>query len=180
MSEIVSLNPDSLKQWQEQSLEIKRYQYDLRPDPVFLDIGSYRREWGTNMIQLHGGECGYFDGLDGCAAWLFDGEITMGGDYYYTSMFTPGDKKVRCVDIAPYLNEQIDVMKVNIEGGEYALLSYIIEKGLMKNIVNLQVQFHLIEGRDSEKEYTTIAAWLSKTHELIWRYPFCWENWKLK
>jgi len=71
-------------------------------------------------------------------------------------------------------------MKINIEGGEYDLLSYIIGKGLHKSIKNIQVQFHKVDGLLWEVRSTSIQRQLMKTHELTWQTPFVWENWSLK
>lgn len=179
--DIISLNQDSLKQWQEENMELIRYAYDLVPKDAVLDIGSYQREWGKEINNRYGCYVEYFDALDNRAAWLYDGTLEMGGAYYYTSAFAK-DKpyKYGCVDIVPYLQKEIRLVKINIEGGEYQLLDYIIEKGLIGNIAELQVQFHLIEGADSEKEYNLLAKRLSMTHKLTWRYPFVWENWARK
>lgn len=181
MSETISLNPDSLKQWQDERLEYLRYSYDLNGADKVIDIGSYRREWADKITHDFGCHVECFDALDNKAAWLFNGRIAMGGAYYYNSMFAE-DKpnEYDCVDIAPYLQQEIALMKINIEGGEYDLLNYIIDKGLMGNIRNLQVQFHLIEGQDCNDRYGELAIKLSVTHKLSWRYPFCWESWELK
>lgn len=180
MSEIVSLNPESLRQWQEQNLEPMRYDYDVKVGDLVLDIGSYQREWGKRFEQ-RGCIVEYFDALDNRAAWVFDGDVEMGGAYYYTSMFGEGVMtRFKCVDIARYIITRIEIMKVNIEGGEVALLNYILDRGLLHLINNIQVQFHLVEGQDSVEQYEAIALRLKQSHELTWRYPFCWENWKLK
>lgn len=178
---MVILNPDSLKQWQEADLEPLRYAYELYPEDRVLDIGSYKREWGQEIVNRYGCQVEYFDALDNRAAWLFDGEIEMGGAYYYTSVFAKEKPyKYKCVDIAPYLVKEVALVKINIEGGEYQLLDYIIQQGLIGNIIDLQVQFHLIEGVDTEILYDELITRLSQTHELSWRYPFCWESWQRK
>jgi hypothetical protein len=180
---MISLNQDSLREWQGQDMEPIRYAYDLLPEDTVLDIGSYKREWGKEIEQRYGCKVEYFEALDNRAAWLFDGTIEMGGAFYYTTAFAK-EKPHRygCVDIAPYLQREIALVKINIEGGEYALLDYIIEKGLMGNITELQVQFHVIDNPDIdyEKVYKWLAEQLSQTHELTWRWPFCWENWRRK
>lgn len=177
---MVGLNKQSLKQWQDENLEHLRYEYDLKPGELVIDIGSYRREWSNEMILRYGVKAECFEALDNLAAWVFDGELQIGGAYYYSSSILPPTGWVKCVDIAPYLQREIAVCKINIEGGEYELLSHIIEKGLHKNIRNLQVQFHEVEGLAFQLIYDGIVAELSKTHKLSWRYPFCWENWELK
>lgn len=74
---------------------------------------------------------------------------------------------------------QIDLVKMNIEGGEYDLLPALVDAGIMARIVKLQVQFHLFEpalkaARDA------IIAQLKDTHECDWVYPFVWEQWARK
>ncbi len=73
----------------------------------------------------------------------------------------------------------IDLMKINIEGGEYDLLECLIEKGLVKNIKNLQIQFHDFVP-DAEERMKRIKSLLSLTHKLTYEYVFVWENWELK
>lgn len=178
---MVTLGP-ALKEWQEKDMEHLRYEYDLKPDDIVLDIGSYRREFADEIKRRYGCYVECFDALDNRAAWLQEGQIAMGGQYYYTSLYDEQSPKsvYKCVDIKPFIQHEIGLCKVNIEGMEYMLLEYMIGNGLGKNVKNLQVQFHLIEGQPSEYEYEKIAALLSLTHELTWRIPFVWENWRRK
>lgn len=173
---MVKLNDTQLAIWQSQNLEHIRYEYEGVKHCI--DIGSYRREWANEMIKRYGCTVECFDALDHRAAWTFDGELSFGGAYYYTSLFEPAAATYKCVDIAPYLEREVDVCKINIEGGEYLLLAHIIGKGLHKNIRNLQVQFHEVDGLDWQAGYDAIAVELSKTHKPTWHYPFCWENWQ--
>lgn len=180
MKEQVTINKDTLKIWQENNLEPLRYDYDVSPGDYILDIGSYQREWGKEF-EKKGCKVEYFDALDNRAAWIYDGTIKTGGAYYYTSMFaeeTPNEYK--CVDIAPFLKSEVRLVKINIEGGEYTLLNYILDHDLMKNIIDLQVQFHLIDGVDTNTVYHELSLRLSKTHEVTWCYPFVWESWRKK
>lgn len=179
---MVTLDPIQLKKWQEDNAEGKRYDYEAKAGESCLDIGSYKREWGKIMSDRYDVVVEYFDALDNRAAWTHDGVLMFGGQYYYSSAFEPEGPQTcyKCVDIAPYLQREIAVCKVNIEGGEYDLLEYIIRKGLHKNIKYLQVQFHIVEGMDWEERYKWIAETLSATHTLQWRYPFVWESWQRK
>jgi hypothetical protein len=179
---MISLNPDSLKTWQDLDLESKRYEYhDIKPGELILDIGSYQREWSNMMIHKYGVTAECFDVLDNRGAWTKDTKMKMGGQYYYPSLYEPDNGQwFTCVDIAPFLQQEIAVCKINIEGGEYHLLQYIIAKYLHPNIRNLQVQFHEVKGRPYEVMYEGIASALSETHDLVWRYPYCWESWTRK
>ena len=72
-----------------------------------------------------------------------------------------------------------DLVKLNIEGGEYGLLEHLIETGAIRKMCHLQVQFHLhVPG--AKERYRRIARQLRRTHKLQWRYPFVWESWKLR
>ena len=165
-------------EWNVKCLEYLRYEYPLTREDWVIDIGSYRREFADTIIKRFGSKVECFDALDDRAAWTHDGKILMGGAFYYTSVFdTENQKEFKCVDIAPYLSN-VALCKINIEGMEYALLDYILDKGLMKEIKYLQVQFHLIDGVDSEGLYKRLAERLSKTHKLSWRFPFVWESWE--
>lgn len=178
---MVTLGP-ALAEWQEKNMEHLRYEYDLSPDDTVLDIGSYHREFANEIIRRYGCHVECFDALDNRAAWTFDGTIKMGGQYYYTSIFDKrsAQQEFRCVNLAPFLKKEIALLKMNIEGGEYRLMCYIIFLHLAPNVKNFQVQFHQVEGLDYEKDYQQIAESLSDTHELTWRVPFVWENWRRK
>lgn len=178
---MVTLGP-ALAEWQEKDMEHLRYEYPLNPEDIVLDIGSYRREFANEIIKRYGCHVECFDALDNRAAWMHDGTIKMGGQYYYTSMFdteTP-QHEFKCVDIAPFLQKEVALLKMNIEGGEWSLVPYIVSKRLHRNIKNLQVQFHIFDGSNFASAWGEIAHQLSLTHELTWRVPFVWENWRRK
>lgn len=167
--------------WQNEGLEWMRYDYPLTPGDKVLDIGSYRGEFAQGIKDKYGCQVECFDALDNKAAWVFDGEIEMGGQYYYTSAYDKGElgpvNKYKCVDIATYLQSEVSLVKINIEGMEYGLLGYIIQNGLHLKIKHLQVQFHLIDGIDCEAAYNQINKHLSLSHDCKWRYPYVWESW---
>jgi FkbM family methyltransferase len=73
----------------------------------------------------------------------------------------------------------INLMKINIEGGEYDLLDHLIETEWVLRIVNIQIQFHNFI-RDSDEKMIQIQAKLSKTHRLTYKFEYVWENWELQ
>lgn len=76
--------------------------------------------------------------------------------------------------------EKVDLIKINIEGGEYDLLDYLISNPeILKKIKNIQVQYHIFID-DHEKRRSLINYELEKTHERTWNYEWVWENWKIK
>jgi FkbM family methyltransferase len=189
----ISLHPDSLAIWQEQRLERLRYEYDLSRESAVIDVGAYQGEWANEIHARYG--ClvvvvepteyirDYQHGrIINKAAGTHNGKVSFGGRAYYTSAFEQGDHEYECVDVNSIIDKYpvIDLLKINIEGAEYDLLSHIIGAGLHARIKNIQVQFHQIDGLPYEMWYKEIADKLSKTHSLTWQYQYCWENWKLK
>lgn len=75
--------------------------------------------------------------------------------------------------------ESIDLLKINIEGGEYDLLDYIIATGWVRKIRNIQVQFHDFFP-DAVSRMNKIRSALSLTHDPTYQYEFVWENWKIR
>lgn len=92
-------------------------------------------------------------------------------------------ERISIVDIKQFLLDQklkkIDLLKVNIEGGEYELLERVVKTGIVKNIEVIQVQFHDIVP-DAEKRMEKIQCMLSKTHRPTYQYWFVWDNWVKK
>ena len=72
----------------------------------------------------------------------------------------------------------IDLMKINIEGGEFQVLPALIDSNFVANIENLQIQFHNFITNSVEMR-ENIRKELSKTHQLTYDYYFVWENWEL-
>jgi hypothetical protein len=73
----------------------------------------------------------------------------------------------------------VDLMKINIEGGEYELLEHLIARGLTKRIRNIQVQFHEDVMAGAAGRMERIQSRLAETHHLTYQERFVWENWEL-
>jgi FkbM family methyltransferase len=73
--------------------------------------------------------------------------------------------------------DEIDLLKINIEGGEFELIPALVETGLVERVRHLQVQFHDLDpGSAAARE--RIRASLCRTHREMWCYPFVWESWQ--
>lgn len=103
-----------------------------------------------------------------------------------SSVYTQGasdSENIKLVDIKEFIDEHniqsIDLLKINTEGGEYPLLERLIEIDWVKNIDNIQVQFHNLDKKCG-KRMKAIQEQLSKTHKLTYQYEWCWENWQKK
>lgn len=77
--------------------------------------------------------------------------------------------------------DEVSLMKLNIEGGEYDILEYLIETGEILKFKNLQIQFHDIKKIRGKQRMKIIQKKLEMTHELQWAYrPFIHESWRRK
>jgi len=90
---------------------------------------------------------------------------------------------IKCVirDFSSVLSELdikgIDLMKINIEGGEFSLMEHIISCGRQEIVNQYQIQFHnFVENAVDRREQISRA--LSETHVRTWCYTFVWENWR--
>lgn len=187
----VTLNETSQAKWREDNAEELRYQYDLKPQDVVFDIGSYHGEWSAEIYRRY--QCRiigveptpynafqHFERFINEAASDRQGRMHFGGAYYYSSAHEDPAQTYPCFDINPLMEQyqEIALCKVNIEGGEYELLPHIMGAGLHHRIKNLQIQFHEIEGEPFQERYEAIAAKLCATHAASFFYQHCWENWR--
>jgi FkbM family methyltransferase len=90
-------------------------------------------------------------------------------------------EQIRLVAIDTFLDESqitsVDLMKVNIEGGEYELLEAVLDKGLMPRFRDIQVQFHdFFPG--AHDRMSAIRQRLRATHDATYQVDFVWENWR--
>ena len=142
----IRLGPE-LERWQNLGMEKLRYDYDLKEDDKVLDVGSYLGKFADAIRARYKCQVRCFEALDNSALWTYDGMLELGGQFLYTSIHTKENvRKYQCFDAAKIITEELALVKINIEGGEYELIRYMIDKDLMKFVKNLQVQFHIVDG----------------------------------
>jgi FkbM family methyltransferase len=182
--------------------ESDRYHYpEITPQSTIVDVGAYNGVWALEMAKKYGctvlafepvhkfwleasARCSMYPNIILAHAGLGDRyrQVEFGVQDNSSGEFA-GSAEREIVTIHPcdILENmpQFPLIKINIEGGEFALLEDILAKGRANWFRNLQIQFHTC-APDWQARYHAIAAGLSKTHELTWRTPFIWENWRLR
>ena len=73
--------------------------------------------------------------------------------------------------------ESVQLMKINIEGGEYELLERLVETGLIARVDDIQVQFHNFAA-DAAARMEQLQRAMRATHTPTYQYRFVWENWR--
>lgn len=181
-----------------------RIDYPLDKNSLVFDIGGYEGDFARKIYQKY--NCNifvfepvkkFYDGMikqfgTNKKIKIFnfglsdeESEVLISVENDSSSIYTKADKKEKIIlkSIVEFISlnkiEYINLMKINVEGGEYDILPCLIESKLVHKIENLQIQFHnfipnAIKNRDK------IRKALSETHELTYEYYFVWENWKIK
>lgn len=200
-----SAHDKEIKRWRDDDGDYKlRLNYDLMPHSLVLDLGGYKGQWASDIYSRYCCKIIVFEpvkafsedirkrflrnpdisvqqfGLGKTSRWVAIGICNDG-----SSIFESSEKKenIKIIDVSDYITSKnitkIDLMKVNIEGGEYELLERLIETDLSRIISNIQVQFHNI-SKNSRSRMELIQARLSETHYMTYQYKFIWENWVRK
>ena len=115
-----------------------------------------------------------------------NGEFLLSNRSDGSSFINPNHSQkdgIKCIirDFSSVLSElditSIDLMKVNIEGGEFPLMDHIISCGKQAIVKQYQIQFHnFVENAVDHR--IQISRALSETHVQTWCYAFVWENWR--
>ncbi len=106
----------------------------------------------------------------------------MGSSVYDASRNFHGANKfdIRIRDVHEVFTElnlkEVDLIKINIEGGEYDLLPRLIDTGLVRRCRMVRVQFH-DWFPNAFALRRRIVKDLAKTHDVEWSYPMVWESW---
>jgi FkbM family methyltransferase len=178
---------------------------NINSDSIVIDVGGYIGDFSSRVFEKYQPHIYCFEvdaGYVKCIAERFQAnpkihcfdfglsnknasleliQKGMGSTLYADAGEAPGDGNiVRVRDVVEVFNElkldKIDLLKLNIEGGEYDVLERLIEANRLKDVVCLMVQFHEWLNGAYWRRYRIRKA-LRKTHRLVWDYPFVWEQW---
>lgn len=182
--------------------------FPIDSDSLVFDVGGYRGNWSSQIYEKYQPELWIFEPVENYYNTISEKftetpnvQTFNHGLYNETTekvLYTnqrrstivenesaTDQQKVRLVDIDEFLKEHdidnIDLMKINIEGSEFELLNRIIDKNHIKKIKHLVVQFHnfpYISNPVQRKR--DIESRLKQTHDLIYKYEFIWQRWDRK
>jgi FkbM family methyltransferase len=182
-----------------------RLDYDLNENSVVLDIGGYKGEFAVDIFCKYNATIYVFEPIEsffkiiqkkfvnnpkikvynfGLAGKDEQMEISMTDNASSVFLKTEDSETIQLKSIVNFLQKNniqfVDLIKINIEGGEYELLESLIENNLLSNFKNIQVQFHDFLLDDGKERMNKIQEHLAKTHAITYQYEFVWENWELK
>lgn len=182
-----------------------RYNYNLNSDSVVFDLGGYHGQYTSDIFAMYTSNVYVFEPVKS----LFDGikkrfeknpkirvyHFGLGGTTTKASIGLSADgsslfnkekldqETIQIKKASDFLKEnsikQVDLAKINIEGGEFDLLEHLISSGDIRLFKNVQVQFHNFVP-DAQKRMDAIHKDLEKTHKITYQNKFVWENWERK
>jgi FkbM family methyltransferase len=185
--------------------EALRYRFNLDRNSLVMDLGGYKGHFVLEILKQHECRMWVFEAMPEYSARLSrrlgripgvrifayglagtDQTALLKVDEDASSVFEAGGGRTVRIKLKSVLGflkgarpKQIDLMKVNIEGGEYELLEKLCDSAWMPKLRRLQVQFHpFVPGALGRMK--AIHAQLQRTHKLEWGFPMVWESWVLK
>jgi len=194
-----------VKRWYDDGGEVNlKHDFKLTKKSVVFDVGGYIGEWAEEISKRYGSKLYVFEPVTKYAATISSRlkkspnvkvyRAGLGGenrtdaisiDELASSVFieTNNKEKIEITDIVDFCKDnkirKIDLIKMNIEGGEYELLERMITSGLIHKTTTLLIQFHNFVP-NGELRMENIQKKLSKTHRQRFQYLFVWERWDLK
>ncbi|MCX6754454.1 MAG: FkbM family methyltransferase [Candidatus Nomurabacteria bacterium] len=179
-----------------------RLDYPLNSSSVVVDVGGYEGQWASDIFAKYNSDIIIFEPVKQFAQQIEERFSKNNKITCYNVGLSNIDKteKISLLDDSSSLfknNTQlenitlvntnnffeqkninsIDLIKINIEGGEYDLLENLIENKLISKIKNIQVQFHDFVPNAKER-MANIQEKLKETHHTTYQYEFVWENWE--
>lgn len=179
--------------------------YPLSETSVVYDVGGFTGNWSEKMIERYNPRIHIFEpnpksyeilkakfagnpkahtysfGLAGRSREEDLYVFGMGSSIYKKKKFGSCPvAKVYLQDIKEVVKAsdpgEIDLISINIEGGEYELLERMISAGIIGMVKNIQVQFHKFYPGAIQSRKILIKR-LAETHRPAWSFPFVWEGW---
>lgn len=185
--------------------ETLRLDYDLNEKSVVFDVGGYKGEFAGDIFCKYNATIYVFEPIQsffqiiknkfinnqkvkiynfGLAGKDEQMQISMSDNSSSVFLKTEDSETIQLKSIVNFIQENniqaVDLIKLNIEGGEYELLEALIDNNLIGIFKNIQVQFHDFLLADGKERMNRIQENLSRTHQITYQYEFVWENWQLK
>jgi FkbM family methyltransferase len=179
-----------------------RLNYPLNENSLVFDLGGYKGEWSSEIANKYNCNIYIFEPVPEFYSGIVERfrknkkisvfklalsasnakkmiSLENDGSSIYKS--GPNQVEISQMDIYDFIKNHnikaIDLIKINIEGGEYVLLKRMIETKIVEKCRDIQVQFHRFYP-DAAKIRNEIRNVLQKTHFITYDYPLVWENWR--
>lgn len=182
-----------------------RLNYDLSESSIVFDLGGYKGNFAQDIYNRYLCKIFIFEPVKSfykiidkkfkdipkVTAYPYglaneDKELSISDSNDASSVFidSEGSEKIELKSILNFIKNNnityVDLIKINIEGGEYEVLESLLESGIISIFKNLQIQFHDFIIDNANERMENIQTQLAKTHKTTYQYKFVWENWVIK
>lgn len=179
-----------------------RIDYPLTADSLVMDVGGFRGDWAYAIHAKYQCKVHVFEphprafatlkarfakhvdivlhdfGLSASDRWLPISDEGRASSVFHNE---GSSLEIELKSIASWMKanniRSVDLLKANIEGGEYELFEDMIANSLIPRFRYIQIQFHTVDDNSCARR-KLIRSTLSKTHRLQWDYPMVWESWE--
>lgn len=180
------------------------FDFDLDQRSIVFDVGAFMGDWSAGIADRYDAEIYAFEPSPGPVRHLeyrfarrprvhveafglgdHDHRASLAlagpGSSIYSDVSPHGFQDVPIRDVVATLDDlgltRIDLLKVNIEGGEYDLFDRLIATGWLRRIDQILVQFHEWHPRAYLRRWQIRRA-LQRGHQPVWEFPWVWELWR--
>lgn len=197
------LNQPQLLNWVEDNGDYTHsLEHALTSDSKVIDLGGYTGVWAQEIIKRYG--CNVYLVEPILESWKVLQEkfknnskvhilkVAVGASNTEKTIYVNEDStssnaetgepitvEYRTIDriLNQWDLEEVDLLQVNIEGDEYELLQYMLDKNIISRFKTIQVQFHLGIEDATEKHKNICEGLEQRGFKTKYSYPYVWEAW---
>jgi len=174
----------------------------LTSDGIVLDFGGYVGDYSASLVRAYGCRIEVFEPIRSFAQQLrgrFSGDSNVSIhecgiasqretrvfriSQDATGAFATGEPQEVVFEAVEYVNRvaagPIDLIHINIEGGEYELIPCLADAGVLERAARVFVQFHRA-GAASTENRQHCERILATHHDMLWDYDWLWQAWLRK
>lgn len=179
-----------------------KYSMNLKEDGLVLDFGGYMGDFSANLLKVNPQlQCRVYEPViefayscrdrfkNNSNVQVMASGVSSNGRRLKMFIDGPRTKNDSSVHLESFktvsinsvfdLLEEVELVKMNIEGMEYECLRELEVNGNLKKIKYLLVQFHNFTSH-SEKEYRDIIKIIEKNHIIVFKFKWLWELYRIK
>ena len=177
----------------------------LSEKSIVFDLGGYEGQWTSDIYSRYNCNIFVFEPVSAYANLIKDRfiqnskihvfdyglassaqKVPISVDEFASSIINSKIKSknteiIELIDFKEFMVQHqidsIDLIKINIEGAEYDLLEYLLNKNIINNIQILLIQFHNF-SKDAHIKMKRIQERMAVTHHQVYDYPFVWNCWQ--
>lgn len=176
--------------------------FDIDDSSTVVDAGAFGGTWASDIDNRYGASVHAFepapDALDDLEERLNDTRVAIHpfalgrsdreaalvlggvGSSVTTAEAVPGSVPIQVREVAAVFDElgldEIDLLKLNVEGSEYDILDRLDESDWLARTRILLIQFHEWHP-DAHRRRRRNRRALKQAHTEVWNYPWIWEMW---